>query len=218
VQRKIFHLLANNGLSGREFRYLLKVNPKHAFNWNEPLLITDKIDGTTAQADSEHIYKRRDTFKKGDPQKFKAPETERYFLEQLDETSPQNRWIFQAYSRYKDRFSKIPPSYTVYFECFGDKIQERYKNMPPDIRVFDITHDEEFVPFETTLAFCNTYHLPLVGFQYRTFSHVSEIVDLLAQATHIDPLLGQYELEGWVLRQQDQIAKIRKADLKILLS
>lgn len=182
------------------------------------MLVTDKIDGTTTQADSQQIYQRRDKFKKGDPLKFKAPESERYFLETLDEALPHNKWIFQASNPYRNRFLKIPPSYTIYFECFGNKIQKRYKDLPLDIRVFDVAYEEEFMPFESTIAFCKTYQLPLVGYQYRKVSSISEIVEILAQATHIDPLLAPYDLEGWVLRQQDQIAKIRKADLRLLLS
>jgi hypothetical protein len=90
--------------------------------------------------------------------------------------------------------------------------------MAPDIRVFDITQDDHFVPFEKTITLCNTYQLPIVGFRYQKFSGVAEFVSTLPQAVHIDSLLKEYELEGWVIRQKDQIAKIRKADLQIVLA
>jgi len=188
----------------------------HNFNWDDWIVVTDKIDGTTVQADNKNVYKRRDRFKKGDPRKFKATEEERYYLKQLEEEEPQNKWIFKAFNRYREPISHIEPSYNVYFECFGDKIQARYKGRPQDIRVFDFAIEDKYLPFETTIDLCNSFNIPIVGYTYKKLSGVKEIIETLPEAKHIDSELQEYELEGWVLRQGKQIAKIRKTDLKKL--
>lgn len=221
VQRKIFHLLADNGKTGRDFRYLPKLNPRHDFNWDDWITVTDKIDGTTTQANNENLYQRRDRFKKGNPRKFIATEAERYYLEKLGETDPQYKWIFKAYVKYKGLFHLMRNDLVVYFECFGDKINARYKGRPHDIRVFDfarfgVNNGYQYLPFIATEKLCEEYHLPIVGNITRTFKGVKKIIDSLPNAFHEGEDLRDYELEGWVLRQGNQIAKIRKKDLKRL--
>ena len=219
VQRKIFHLLDDNGKTGRDFGYLPKLSPRHDFNFDDWIIVTDKIDGTTTQADNENIYQRRDRFKKGDPRKFSATEAERYYLEKLEETDPQYKWIFKAYVKYKGLFRFMHTDLMVYFECFGDKINARYKGRPQDIKVFDfarfdVNNEYRYLPFIATEKLCEEYSLPIVGNISRKFSEVEEIIDSLSNALHEDEDLRDYELEGWVLRQGEQIAKIRKNDLR----
>ena len=221
TQRKIYHLLADNGVIGRAFRYLPKLNPKHSFDWDYWIIVTDKIDGTTTQADNQNIYQRRDKFKKGDPRKFKASEEERYSLEKLDEAAPQNKWIFRAYDKYRSLISLIQDDLVVYFECFGDKINVTYKDRPQDIRVFDfarfnVNYGYHYLPFIATEKLCEQYLLPLVGSVTRKFKGVNEIIEALPDARHEDEDLMDYELEGWVLRQGSNVAKIRKSDLNRL--
>jgi len=221
AQRKIYHLLSDNGVIGRDFRYLPKLNPRHEFDWNDWIIVTDKIDGTTTQADNQFLYQRRDKFKRGDPRKFKASEEERYYLQKLEESEPQNKWIYIAYNKYKELVSLIPDGLVIYFECFGDKINSRYKGRLQDIRVFDfarfnVNKGYNYLPFIATEKLCEEYHLPIVGNITRKFSGVEEIINTLPNARHEDEDLIDYELEGWVLRQENQIAKIRKDDLRIL--
>lgn len=215
-QRKIFHLLVDNGIIGRGFRYLPEMNPRHSFNWAEPVLITDKIDGTTCQFNLRHVYQRRDKFKKGDPRKFTASEDERYRLELLDPADPANQHIFKAVKPYLPKFS-LDGSIVTYFESFGKKIQARYKDYGPDIRVFDVTYCDEWIPFDETVSLCQTWGLPCVKHALRLLEGgVKQIIETLPKAHHLDPDLQKYDLEGWVLRQGTQIAKIRKTDLKRL--
>lgn len=202
---------------GKDFAYSRELSPKHNFDWKSQVIVTDKIDGTTTQADNQNLYKRIDKFKKGDPQKFIAPEEVRYDLHVLSESAPENKWIFLAYTPFKERIAKLPSGIIVYFECFGDRIDTRYKGRPQDIRVFDFAEGDTYLPFETTIHLCEQLSLPIVGHEYAQFSGVEEVIEHLSNAVHIDKNLRDYELEGWVLRQGDQIAKIRKADLNRLL-
>ena len=54
----------------------------------------------------------------------------------------------------------------------------------------------------------------MIGIQEKIFTDLHQIINELIPAEHIDPTLKAYELEGWVLRQKFQIAKIRKSDLR----
>jgi len=217
TQRKIHHLLDNNGETGNGFRYISKINPKHHFDWDEPIIVTDKIDGTTTQADNQNIYKRRDNFKKGDPRKITASEEERYYLEQLDENAPQNQWIFKAVEPFREQFSWLHDDTTLYFECFGPKIQTRYNNMENrSIRVFDVAYKGQFAPFTETIQLCEMFGIPIVGYTLTPLHGVEDIINRLLDARHIDLKLYEFELEGWVIRQREEIAKIRKTDLEKL--
>ena len=218
VQRKIHHLLANNGEIGGGFRYLPTLNPLVNFNWKNIIIVTDKIDGTTVQADSQNIYKRYDKLRKGDPKKLTATEDERYGLKKLSEEDPANKWIFKARDRYRKRFSRMKSGLMVYFECFGDKINARYKGREQDIRVFDFALDDEYISFENILGNCEEIGLPPVGsFNHAKFGEVTDIIKQVAGTGHIDLKLAGIPLEGWVLRQGEHIAKIRKNDLSRIL-
>lgn len=233
TQRKIVHLLNNNGASGREFRYLPEVNPVHTFNWTKLIYVTDKIDGTTVQASKDGIFKRIDQFKSRDPRKFTASEEERYKLIQLDFKQPEWKWIWEAVHPYYEGLLTGLDGFTfencIYFEVFGPKINARYRTLPKhDIRVFDFAREEEFLKFSTTINRCKKWSfrrpydadskilmsLPIVGHSAMRFTGVKQIIQLLEPANHFDPSLATYPLEGWVLRQGGQIAKIRKADLQ----
>ena len=217
TQRKTYHLLADNGETGRDFKYLPELSDKHDFNWDDKILVTDKIDGTTVQADASGVYQRRDLFKTGDPRKFTATEQERYALAKLDLFVPENKHIARAVSKYLGIFKELPPVIMIYFEAFGNKIQARYKGLTPDIRVFGLTINDEFQLFEYIRSFCAERGLPVVGGYYAHLSGVSDILSRLESATHSEKELEPYDLEGFVLRQGDQIAKIRKSDLNKIL-
>jgi hypothetical protein len=242
TQRKIYHLLDSIG-SGTNFRYLRKLNPKHNFVWDidNVILLTDKIDGTTVQANNKGVYKRIDNFKKGDPKKHSATEEERYKLELItffnDLTyKPEWKYIIDAISPYIETFRKIPDNITVYFEVFGEKIGTRYNGLSNiirkahDIRIFDITIDDKYAPFGknvrylSTIEFCEKYDLPHVDFQIiltrlirlDVLEGINWLLDWLKSDKHTDPKLESFELEGWVIRQGNEIAKIRRNDLKII--
>ena len=217
TQRKTHHLWADHGVTGRDFKYLPELSDKHDFYWDDKILITDKIDGTTVQADASGVYKRRDLFKTGDPRKFTATEQERYILAKLDLDAPENKHIARAVSKYLGIFKKLPPVIMIYFEAFGNKIQARYKGLTPDIRVFGLTINDDFQLFEYIKRFCAERGLPVVGGYYAHLSGVSDIISRLESATHNEDALKPYELEGFVLRQGSQIAKIRKSDLKKIM-
>ncbi len=217
VQRKIFHLLADNGISGANFGYLPQISSRHKFDFSKAFVITDKIDGTTVQADNRAIYQRRDKFKSGDPRKFSASEAERYFLVELNKNGSENKWIFEAVEPFQSKMKQMLDDLVVYFECFGSKIQDRYRAFGHhSIRIFDFALHDDYLPFEETLQKCTSFNLPNVGYDLRHFDDIFELLASFKNAEHIDPELKPFILEGWVIRQGDQIAKIRKADLRKL--
>jgi len=214
TQRKIFHLLADNGINGSPFRYLPEVSLRHKFDFTKPFTITDKIDGTTVQADNQSSYQRRDKFKKGDPKKFSASEEERYFLQELDTSNPENKWILQAIQPFQNNMREMPHGLVAYFECFGSKIQDRYRTFAGhSIRIFDFAFNDKYLPFEETIQKCTSLNLPIVGHAVRRFSDLSQLLMTFTMSEHIAPELKSFVLEGWVIRQEDEIAKIRKDDL-----
>lgn len=214
VQRKIVHLLNNNGLSRDQFRYVPIMHPTHQFDWDKPIYVTDKIDGTTVQQQHNVIYKRKDRFKKGDPRKYTATEKERYILLPLNPLASEWHWIFNACTSYRHIFDQLHS--VIYFEAFGPKINARYRDLPVhDIRVFDMSSGEDYFPFKWSLVMCEKLSLPIVGNIQKSFHRgICQLIDELSAATHADPTLTDYELEGWVLRQGEDIAKIRKSDLE----
>lgn len=214
TQRKIHHLLTNNGKMSRNFRYLPVMNPVHTFDFTKTLYLTDKIDGTTVQVKNNVLYKRMDRFKKGDPRKFTATEEERYTLMELDTTAPQWKWIMDACKPYRLFFAKLPSYLAVYFEAFGDKIQSRFKGLSRDIRVFDTAIEDNFNYFWFTVQICKNYKLSHVNCFRGIVNGIDAIINWLSYAVYWDKTLLEYEVEGWVIRQKDQIAKIRKSDLK----
>lgn len=218
TQRKIYHLLRSEG-TGRDFRYLPELNPKLDFDFNAYLLLTDKIDGTTVQANINGVFQRRDNFKKGDPRKHTATEEERYRLEKLGQDEPQNKYIFEAIEPYMDAIKKLSAEETIYFEAFGEKIARRYRGINThDVRVFDYSLRDKFADnFSIIQSVANKLQMPHVRLVAKKFKDVAELIMFLQNAEHQDPMLNQYELEGWVVRQGNKIAKIRKSDLKKLL-
>jgi hypothetical protein len=238
TQRKIHHLLADNGETGHNFRYLPELNSIHKFDWNDPIILTDKIDGTTVQAADKRVFKRKDKFKKGDPRKREVPPGERYELVEIFPDAPEWRWVFEAYDRYKPIFKRLFNRFTVYFEAFGPKINKRYRGMDHhDLRVFDIVQPPAFVfgDFVDVVDFCTATGLPCVGrtsMYFKGFDTPQAALYAWLHDTdayiehsdtpeldyykHADPLLEAYELEGYVLRQGSEIAKIRKSDFAIL--
>lgn len=216
VQRKILHLLANNGETGAGFRYVPKLNPEHGIDLADWIIITDKMDGTTTQSDGADIYQRRDKFKKGDPAKFTASEEERYTLEKLDSTNPAYQYIFKAVESYREKLKNACAfkGETVYFECLGDKINARYPGLAPTIRVFDWAIDDEYCPFTEMVALCAGLQLPVVESVRRgNLTSLHKLLEELRVAKYMGDTFKPYPLEGWVIRQGDKIAKIRVVDL-----
>lgn len=177
------------------------------------------VHNTTTQADCLAVFQRRDRFKAGDDRKFAASDQQRYYTQQLDKWDPANKWVFEACRRYLPAIQNMPSSCTAYFECFGERIQARYRGWHyHDIRVFDFTEfDFFFDAFADVVSYAKRLEIPVVGHTTRTFHGIAEIIAALPDAQHRDPDLSQFELEGWVIRQGDQIAKIRKKDLTRLI-
>ncbi len=218
TQRKIQHLLVNNGEPGEDFRYLPVMSHYHNFHWNRGIYCTDKIDGTTVQGNCEGIFKRIDRFKRGDPRKHTASEEERYKLIKLD-NNPQWKWIWEAISFYKKQIETIPSHITAYFEVFGPKINATYRDMSVhDLRIFDFTKHDKFVHFEDVNRLAWKYGIPTVGSFFWSFTEafaIESILDVLAKKPkHIEASFANYTLEGWVFRQGLEIAKIRVSDLE----
>ena len=53
-----------------------------------------------------------------------------------------------------------------------------------------------------------------MGHAVFTFRGIQEIVDALLNANNLDSELQPYAWEGWVLRQCEEIAKIRNSELR----
>jgi len=214
TQRKIHHVLDSQG-NGDSFFYLPQL--KAPFDLSQPLLVTEKVDGTTTQGKKEDgqfvVYKRFDNFKPGDPRKRSASEAERYRLERLQLTDPASKWIWQSVTRWMPQFNQLPEGLWVYFEAIGDKIGARYKGLQPTVRVFDTGNETSFNPFEVTVEMAHQAGLPLVASRSVSFGNVEALILQLQAAKPLDEELKPYVLEGWVLRQQETVAKIRVKDL-----
>lgn len=224
IQRKIHHLLKDAGDS-RDHRYLREL--RLPFDLSKPILVTEKVDGTTVQGRKEDgefaVYKRFDNFKPGDPRKHSASEADRYRLERLRRDDPAAKWIFAAADHHREAFSLLPEDLWIFFEALGEKIGARYKNpvLAPTIRVFDTGDGVVFSHFDITREFARFYALPLVAAHRQCFGNLDALVENLRSARSCDQQLEHYPLEGWVLRQKDQdlremVAKIRVKDLERL--
>jgi hypothetical protein len=215
TQRKIHHVLDSQG-NGDSFFYLPLL--KAPIDISQPLLVTEKVDGTTVQGKKEDgqftVYKRFDNFKPGDPRKHAASEAERYRLEKLQPKDPASKWIWLSVNRWQDKFNQLPEGLWVYFEALGDKIGARYKGLPATVRVFDTAPESgSYNPFETTVEVIQQAGLPLVAFRTVSFGDVETLILQLQSAKPQDEELKPYVLEGWVLRQGETVAKIRVKDL-----
>jgi hypothetical protein len=216
TQRKIVHLLDSSG-TGDTFRYYNKLNRKAQFLEGDSVYLTEKWDGTTAQATNAGVYKRLDLLKKGDPRKATASESERYMLEKLDLEHNKNRWIREAVQEYTSVFQSLPDGVCVYFEAIGTSIGGRFKHLDEfhDIRVFDFARDDKYLSFDDTVALATEYSLPLVHYDELTDLTVAGVIEQLSRTsrsyTDIDA-----ELEGFVVRDitdRGRVAKIRVEDL-----
>ena len=218
IQRKIYNLLTSEG-QGKTFRYHLEMYPP--FDLSLPLTVTEKVDGSTMQAYRGKPWKRFDRFKKGSKRKRSVLPAERYELRLLEDTEPAHKWLLASFTTYRSEieiFGKHNPGLWLYFEALGAKIQARYRDLPPTIRMFDMGNETEFLHFFQTKQAAETYDLPLVASHKTKFSSLEEILTALEHAASNDPRLPDHELEGWVLRQningKEIVAKIRKSDLK----
>lgn len=229
TQRKIPHLLASEG-DGASFRYLRKLGVP--LDFSRPMLVTEKVDGSTMQARDALPHKRYDRFSKGDPRKHGASEEERYELRACARSNPAEKWYLDAFEAHLDGFreaARLRPDVWIYFEALGAKIGARYPDLPPTIRVFDIADATGFLPFEQTIELAVATQLPRVAFSALYLSCVFTLhseraaLDCLFESLTktssdlVHPTTKQpYVCEGWVIRQDETVAKIRVADLKRL--
>lgn len=216
TQRKIGHVLASGG-SGADFHYRAELAAP--FDLSAPIMVTEKVDGSTMQALGGKPYKRYDNFKAGDPRKHGASEEERYRLEECSRDKPHERYYLDAFDQYAAAFGEVPAHVWVYFEALGPKIGARYRGdgFAPTVRVFDTASFGAFGPFGETRAIAGRAGLPVVACHERVFGTLDGMLAELGAAESRDPALPPHELEGWVLRQWDGhrevVAKIRKGDL-----
>jgi len=216
TQRKIKHLLASAG-TGAEFRYLPQLAVP--FDFSRAFLVTEKADGSTMQAQDGLPYKRYDRFTKGDPRKFTASEEERYELRACTRDNPAERWYLAAFDAHQEAFARSArsaPGLWIYFEALGAKISARYPDLAPTVRVFDVARAGSFLPFERAIEEAGAAGLPLVHYTLTRFVGLPDLFWSLEhqQSDLVHPTTFRpYSSEGWVLRQDDLIAKIRVADL-----
>lgn len=210
TQRKIRHLLVGEG-EGASFSYREEL--AQPFDLMQPILVTEKVDGSTMQALGGEPFKRYDRFKARDPRKHTATEEERYELRPCSRANPAERWYLDAFDAHAEAFSRVPSDVCIYFEAMGERIGARYPRLEPTVRVFDASRDGAWLPFVDTVQLATLTGLPLVAHETRVFMTLNNLLLALACADSYDDDLPEHRLEGWVLRQGDLVAKIRKADL-----
>lgn len=217
IQRKIHHLLQSEGQDDT-FHYLPHL--RALFDLTKPILVTEKVDGSTMQAIRGEPWKRFDRFKKGDPQKRLVPEEDRYELRPCERNDPSLQWYLKSFGvclAQFVRFGETHPNHWIYFEALGSKISARYKNLEPTIRVFDVSEESRFLFFEEAVTFAVDAGLPAVSYHWETFNNLENLLKSLAGATSRDCGFPPHQLEGWVLRQvqnqEEIVAKIRVHDL-----
>lgn len=217
TQRKIYHLLESEG-SEESFRYLLSL--RAPFDLARPILVTEKVDGSTMQSRNGGPYKRFDLFKTGDPRKHTASEKERYELRLCKSDDPSVKWYlagFEAHRAAFKEFGRRYPDCWIYFESLGGKIGARYKDLAPTVRVFDVGANGLFLPFSQAVKISAEIGLPVVQHREDVFGTLENLLEVLAYDTSRDGGLPPHKLEGWVLRQEfkgkEVVAKIRVKDL-----
>ena len=217
TQRKIYHLLKSFG-QGDDFWYLWEL--RTAFDLSKPILVTDKLDGSTMQTDGTEPWKRFDRFKKGDKRKFNASEEERYELRICQPDDPLVKWYIEAFNVYRDRFAEFGrryPGFCAYFEALGGNIGGRFPGLKPTIRVFDVADENSYLPFLETVKIAESVGLPVVPHRWEMFGNLETLLEILSRDVSGDKDLPMHILEGWVLRQmvngEEVVAKIRIADL-----
>merc|ERR1739847_28542 len=133
--------------------------------------LTEKWDGTTMQATAGAIFKRLDVAGK---QKSKDP-SQRYTL-RLVAWRAADGWrgldfidgdvrLQDAVTPYLGKIEALADGLCVYFECVHTRINANFQHIDgfADIRVFDSSRGDAFLPFEETIALASHYKLPLVG-------------------------------------------------------
>lgn len=221
TQRKIHHVLASEG-EGKSFRYLPVL--KAPLDLSRPILVTEKVDGSTMQSQLGEPWKRFDRFSKGDPRKRLVSEDERYELRRCEAVDPAMKWYLAAFEAFRHQFEKFGelfPDTWVYFEALGGKIGSRHPGLEPTIRAFDVSRDGKFLPFGMMREMTIKASLPRVDGWHRSWAgSLDRLLEDLGQDQWKDRgLAPPYKLEGWVLRQDDGngnevVAKIRVADLQ----
>jgi len=222
TQRKIHHLLQSHG-EGRDFQYLPDL--RASFDLGEPILVTEKVDGSTMQSKQGEAWKRFDRFKKKDPRKRLASEEERYELRLCSPYDPGVKWYlasFNAHSSQFNLFGQRHPDRWIYFEALGAKVQSRYPGLDPTVRVFDVSSNGAFLPFSEAVSIAFELGLPVVAHRWETFGSLGNLLDSLTTDSSRDDGLPSHQLEGWVLRQsgstpsEEVVAKVRIGDLRKL--
>lgn len=219
TQRKIHHVLASEG-EGKAFRYLPVLQA--AIDLSKTILITEKVDGSTMQSQLGEPWKRFDRFSKGDPRKRTVSEEERYELRQCEAGDPAVKWYLAAFDAHREafgRFGQAYPNHWIYFEALGGKIQSRYPDLTPTIRIFDVSENGAFFPFGEAVSIADQFELPVVEHRTEIFFTLGSLLEKLSVANSSDRGFPTHQIEGWVLRQDDGngnevVAKIRVADLK----
>lgn len=233
VQRKIFHLFAYAG-SGDAFHY----EPPPRFNTEQcgfgggpqphpSVYVTEKWDGTTMQATSSHIYKRIDLWGK----RRGADPTQRYDLRLLAwrgaDTGGEWRGldfidadvrVLQALERYLPLLARLDEGLCAYFEVVHTDINATFKHLPgfADMRVFDFSRGDSFLPFEETVRLAGHFDLPLVGWELHEVLDAKRLWAALREAANRSYATAAAPLEGFVVREAgggERVAKARVENL-----
>lgn len=222
TQRKIHHLLQSEGEEAT-FRYLPAL--RVPFDLNKPVLVTEKVDGSTMQSMHGEPWKRFDRFSKGNPRKRLVSEDERYELRLCKSDDPSVKWYLASFNAYREQFEKFGKRYPdrwIYFEALNGKIGARYKGLDPIVRIFDISENGRFLPFLDAASVASEVGLPVVVHRQEVFGFLDNLLEILASDFSRDSGFPKHNLEGWVLRQYvvthassgEVVAKIRVEDLK----
>jgi len=219
VQRKIYHMFATQG-AGETFQYVgpvLNNDLPTAFSQQEPMVLTEKWDGTTYEATSRGIYQRLDHGQKA------APE-DRYELtlrawregdswEGLEFVDPK---VVMALRPHLDVIAKLEDGLCVYFEICHRNINVSFRCLEENwcaLRVFDFSDDTGFLPYDRVRELMNKYDLPCVGTvatvgpgwtQEQLWEELRKTKTMGYQGLPPGP-----SLEGLVLRSGHAIAKAR---------
>lgn len=222
TQRKIHHLLQSEG-EGATFHYLPEL--RAPFDLNKPIIVTEKVDGSTMQSRHGEPWKRFDRFSKGDPKKRLVSEDERYELRLCRLDDPSVKWYLASFNAYCEQFKEFGKRYSnhwIYFEALGNKINARYKGLDPTVRVFDVSENGVFLPFLEVVKVASWVGLPAVSYRWEVFGFLGNLLEVFRNDFSRDGHLPAHNLEGWVLRQhvithtlnEEVVAKIRFEDLK----
>ncbi len=218
TQRKIHHLLQSGG-EGASFRYFPEL--RVPLDLTRPILVTEKVDGSTMQSTRGEPWKRFDRFSKGDPGKRLAIEDERYELRLCKPEDPSVKWYLASFDAYREKFEEFAkrfPDHWIYFESLNGKIGARYKGLTPTVRVFDVNMDGKFLPFLGAARMALEVGLPVVAHRWEVFGALDNLLSILANDFSRDCGFSEHKLEGWVLRQwvnlDEVVVKVRVEDLK----